>query len=255
MNTEEKTKIELTRTEEKGGQKESQNSVGQVLSVIERAASNPDVDVTKMQALLDMQLKVMDKQAEIEFNDAMARMQQDIPVIRKNGKIEFTDKNGQIQSHPFAKYEDIDRAIRPLLLREGFSLAFTTDWSEAGAQVTGILRHKSGHTQEAKTRLPLDTSGSKNNLQAMGSTISYAQRYLVKMLLNIVAEGEDDDGVRFDTISLTDAAEIDQLVKETKADKAKFLKFMGVSDVRDIRTTDLKKARNALNTKKANANS
>ncbi len=42
--------------------------------------------------------------------------------------------------------------------------------------------------------LPLDTSGSKNNIQGMGSSLTYGKRYLVTAMLNIVTEGEDKDG-------------------------------------------------------------
>jgi hypothetical protein len=42
--------------------------------------------------------------------------------------------------------------------------------------------------------LPLDTSGSKNNVQAVGSSTSYGKRYTATLLLNIRTKGEDDDG-------------------------------------------------------------
>ena len=42
--------------------------------------------------------------------------------------------------------------------------------------------------------LPPDVGPGRNALQAMGSTLSYAKRYLAEMLFNIVRENEDDDG-------------------------------------------------------------
>ena len=41
--------------------------------------------------------------------------------------------------------------------------------------------------------LPLDTSGSKNGVQAVGSTVSYGKRYAICALLNI-STGDDTDG-------------------------------------------------------------
>jgi len=42
--------------------------------------------------------------------------------------------------------------------------------------------------------LPLDNSGSKNAVQAVGSSVSYGKRYVMAALLNITTRGEDDDG-------------------------------------------------------------
>ena len=60
--------------------------------------------------------------------------------------------------------------------------------------MTGVLRHRAGHEEEAEIELPADASGDKNPVQAVGSTMSYGQRYVTRMLLNLTSRGEDDDG-------------------------------------------------------------
>ncbi|MNO71030.1 ERF superfamily protein [compost metagenome] len=60
--------------------------------------------------------------------------------------------------------------------------------------VTGILMHRAGHREQTTMLLPLDTSGSKNAVQALGSSVSYGKRYVLCALLNITTRGEDDDG-------------------------------------------------------------
>jgi len=40
----------------------------------------------------------------------------------------------------------------------------------------------------------VDTSGSKNGVQAVASSVSYGKRYTAGLLLNITTTGEDDDG-------------------------------------------------------------
>lgn len=217
------------------------------LSVIERAAIDPKVDVLKMEKMLDMQERILNKQAEMSFNQAMTRLQPKLPTIAHKSQIAF---KGTVQS-TYAKYEDIDEVIRPLYTAEGFSLSFNTEVSDGGAIVIGTLSHEAGHSRTASIPLPLDSSGSKNNIQAMGSTISYGKRYLVGMLLNIVTKGEDDNGQASDVLSIEDAAKIDLRIVEVKADKKKFLDFMGVDDVRKIRMKDFGKALNALASKEA----
>ncbi len=60
--------------------------------------------------------------------------------------------------------------------------------------MTGALRHEAGHKEEATLELPVDTTGDKNAVQAVGSTMSYGQRYVARMLLNLTSRGDDDDG-------------------------------------------------------------
>lgn len=228
---------------------EPQNISGSMLTMIATAASNPNVDVDKMQALLDMQMKMMDRQGEIEFSQAMARL--NFPVIHHKAAI----KHGGKLISTYARYEDIDAIIRPIYSAQGFSVSFNSRKNENGTiTYTGRLSHAGGFSQTAEMDLPADSSGAKNAIQALGSTISYAKRYLVSMLLNITTTGDDDDGEgATETVDTEQAATIDTLIRASKTDRPKFLHYMGVADVRDIRAADYAKAINALNAKQKKA--
>ncbi len=60
--------------------------------------------------------------------------------------------------------------------------------------VTATVTHKDGHAKQTTGLFPFDTSGSKNQIQAVGSAISYGKRYMQNTLLNITTHNEDDDG-------------------------------------------------------------
>ena len=230
------------------------DTTGGFLSVIQSVVENPNMNPDVIHRLIDAQERVMGKNAEISFNQAMSRLQPQLPRIEKRGKIDFVSKKDNTrQTTPYAKYEDIDAAIRPLLAGEGFSLSFNTEFGDHGVTAYGTLAHREGHHRTASIRLPLDTSGSKNNIQAMGSTISYAKRYLVGMLLNIVTVDEDDDGVMggLDPIDDTQRAEIEALIKRTDTETAKFCEAMGFDDIETMHKRDYKKAVNALKAKEA----
>ncbi len=220
-----------------------------VLSIVGKLVESQSIDVYKVHKLLEMQERIMAKNAEMAFNRAMAQMQPELPEIKHTAKIEH---KGTLIS-TYAKYEDIDREIKPFYSKHGFSISFDSKQSEKGVIYFGTLSHVEGHSRTAEMILPADTSGAKNSLQAMGSTISYAKRYLVGMLLNLVTVGEDDDGKSSTkVITHEQAVEIDVLLRETSANRDKFLKdFMGVDDVRNIRAQDYQKAINALQAKKA----
>lgn len=168
-----------------------ESSATAIIQVIERAASNPDVDIDKMERLLQMQERILSRNAEAAFNTALAQMQNDLPVIEENGAIR--NKYGEVQSK-YAKFEDINEAVKPIMREHGFAISFRTAFEGGEVVVTGVLTHESGHREESAVKLPADASGNKNNVQGWGSSISYGKRYTMNALLNITSRGEDNDG-------------------------------------------------------------
>lgn len=166
-----------------------------VLAIIERAATNPAIDVDKLERLLLMQERIVERDAKAAFSSAMANLAPALPVIDENGAIK--NNAGQVQS-TYAEWEDINDAIRPLLQEHGFMLFFKPGVAADGkVTVTGVLRHREGHDEEATVTLPHDASGSKNGVQAVGSSLSYGKRYAAISLLNITSRARrdrDDDG-------------------------------------------------------------
>lgn len=226
-----------------------------VLSIIAKAAADPAVDVAKMQALLDMQRQLMADQSRAEFNEAMARLQPRLPRIAKKGDVKYPVRKGDDdgpKKHAFffARIEDIDDAIRPLLNDEGFSLSGDTIPQPDGRIiVTTTLLHRGGHSKTVQIGpLPLDTSGGKNNVQALGSTYSYGYRYGQRALLNLVFEGDDDDGVRGGQEFISDASVkvLSDLLIETKSDLGKFCALFSVGGLPEIQVADYPAAVNAL---------
>jgi hypothetical protein len=71
-------------------------------------------DVATLEKLLSMNERIMAKNAEIAFNQAMARLQQKLPIIHQASQIKHGDK----LIARYAKYEDIDRQIRHLYVAE-----------------------------------------------------------------------------------------------------------------------------------------
>jgi hypothetical protein len=59
--------------------------------------------------------------------------------------------------------------------------------------VTCIISHRDGYFEETTLSAGRDESGSKNSIQAVGSTLTYLQRMTLKAALGLAA-AEDDDG-------------------------------------------------------------
>lgn len=156
-----------------------------IISVIERAALDPNVDIDKMERLLAMQERIMEREAGIEFAAAFSEMQAELPEI---------PKLGEGHNSNYAKWEDINEIIRPILAKYGFSISFTNGIDDGKQAVTCILLHRAGHSKQTTLALPTDLSGNKTNVHGIASSVSYGKRYAASALLNLVSRGEDDDG-------------------------------------------------------------
>lgn len=162
-----------------------------VLQIIQQVAMSPNADIDKMERLMVMHQNIQALQAKQHYDEALAAMQEELPVIGERGGIK--DKYGRVQS-TYALWEDINEMIKPVLARHGFALSFRTPRNERGIEVEGVLSHRAGHRETTSLVLPADSSGSKNSVQAVASSVSYGKRYTAGALLNFTTTGEDDDG-------------------------------------------------------------
>jgi hypothetical protein len=227
-----------------------------LISMIERAARDPNVDIDKMERLFQMHERIDRQRAKSAYLAALAAMQPELPVVEKNGSISRTAKDDSgvkkaAKSTKYAKWEDVVEAIAPVLAKHGFSLSFRIK-QEARVEVTGVLGHRDGHSEETSMSLPIDDSGAKNNLQGWGSSVSYGKRYTAFALLNIVARGEDNDGNGADD-KPTDAKleDIFKLIDDTKSDRTWFLEKYSVESFDDLNGKQRNEIKSGLTAKLA----
>jgi hypothetical protein len=163
-----------------------------VVSMFERAAKDKDVDAGKLEKLISLQERIMRVNAEAAFNRAFVAMVLEIPEVDRKGQIK--NREGAIQSR-YSRFEDIQRVVKPILKAHGFYMGFRSEWPAPGfVKVIGILTHVDGHSRESEFMALGDSSGNKNDIQALGSSVSYGRRYTTIDLLNITCKGVDDDG-------------------------------------------------------------
>ena len=171
-----------------------------VLAVISRASTDPNVDIDKMERLLEMLTTMRAKDAEMAYRADMSKLQAAMPTIKERGKIMV---KGELRS-TYAKFEDILEATKPILKKYGFSVAFRSEYPGDKICIIGTISHKGGHSESTPIELPLDVSPGKNTVQMVGSSTSYGMRYAYRMLLNIASTGDDDDGNSADPSSAPD---------------------------------------------------
>lgn len=165
-----------------------------ITSAVVQLASDPQVDVVKLERLIGLQRSVQADQAARAFHAAFAKMQPHLPEIGERGDIIVKG----VKRSSYAKLEDIHRAIKPILAEHGFGIRHRSEWPEDKPgiiRIVGILSHEHGHSEQTVFEAPADKSDYRTDIQSMGSTVSYGRRYTTLEVLNISTRGMDDDGV------------------------------------------------------------
>ena len=159
--------------------------------------------IETIERLAALQDKMLAREGELAFNAAMNRAQTAL------GPVGADLTNPQTKSK-YASYQALDRAIRPVYSREGFSLSFDTADSPLAehARVLCYVSHASGHTRTYHIDMPNDGKGAKGGdvmtkTHAQGAAMSYGMRYLLKMIFNIAVGEDDTDGNSYTDLSAT----------------------------------------------------
>jgi hypothetical protein len=224
------------------------------LSVIERIMTDPNASVERANQAFDFFQKVSAAEARKAFDAAMADAKAEIPPIVKNRVVEFATDKG-LTSYRHEDLAGIARVIDPILSKHGLSYRFrTTSNPNEPICVTCIVSHRLGYSEENSLTAGRDESGRKNSIQAIGSTITYLQRYTLKAALGLSASHDDDGRAASEhddgPITSEQVDELIALADEVRADKAKFCKFYKIDSFADIRASKFEAAKAALNAKR-----
>lgn len=214
------------------------------MQFIAQAIQQPDFNVENLEKLMDLQERYEDRQAIRAFNAALANFQDEVPRINR-------DKKGG-HNIMYAPLDTIMKTIQPFLSKHGLSVRFSTKFFENAQYIEAIctVSHKDGHAEQSTITVPVDSKMVANSSQKMGSANSYAKRYALANALNLAFTEDDDDAAGlYETVTEDQATEIEDLIKETKSDRAAFLKWAGVSSVDDIPQKHYKSAVSTLRRK------
>lgn len=193
---------------------------------VERGANIETLD-----RLMGLQERWEKNQARKEFDAAIAEAKKNIkPVV----------KNRAGHNTRYADFAAVANAVDGPLSDAGLSYRFRTHQEAGVIQVTCVLSHRAGHSEENTIVGPADTSGSKNAIQAIGSTLTYLQRYSLMQAVGLAAT-VDDDARGADTGELLGAEQVEEmreLIVDRGVDLPKFLKWAKVEKIEDIRTAN-----------------
>lgn len=209
-----------------------------IMSLIERAATDANFDVAKMEKLLEMRERQQAINAKEAFNRAFVAAKKRIKPLARNKRNQQTNSN-------YSDLEAIADAIDPILADHGFAPTFGTADSKRDGyyKIVCDLLHEDGHEKRYEADIPEDATGikgtaNKTATHAFGSSTTYGRRYLKLMIFDIATH--DDDGNRAsqrkadETVGPEQMTVLDDLLTRTGSDRAKFYAYAKVEGMADI---------------------
>lgn len=180
--------------------------------------------------LMDLQDRYEKTEARKAFDEAIAAAKAEIKPVVKNR-----------EGHNKKKYADIAAiadAVDPIISKFGLSYRHSSTQTDR-ISVTCKLSHKLGYFEETTLSAQPDATGSKNEIQALGSTLTYLQRYTLVLALGLSSAEHDDDGrgagrVNDGPITPEQAEQIQLFIVQRNFKIKPFCNVMKVPSIADI---------------------
>lgn len=163
-------------------------------SALLQLAVQQNLDIDKLEKLMQLQERWQAQQARKQFLSAMSQFQANCPALEKTKRVDFTSKSGSRTRYSYAPLGEINEKIKKPLADAGLSYRYEIKEKENKLIVTCIVSHLLGHSEKTEMEANKDDSGGKNDIQQRGSSITYLQRYSLIAALGISTADEDIDG-------------------------------------------------------------
>ena len=147
----------------------------------------------QLDKMMDLQDRWDQKQARKAYVEAMTEFKKTAIVITKDKHVSFRTDKGVTEYNHATLGNVVETTIRELA-EYGISHAWDPKRVGDRVVVTCTLTHRMGHSESVTLEAPLDTSGGKNNIQAMGSAVSYLERYTLLAITGLSTKEMDDAG-------------------------------------------------------------
>lgn len=205
------------------------------MDMLDRALSSGATPET-IEKFMAMAERYEQGQARKAFENALASTRSKLKPIERNAK-----------GHNEKRYVSLDAiaaAVDPILAEFGLSYRYRSQQTPTLITVTCIL-FGHGHSEESTLSGPADTSGNKNAIQSIGSTLTYLQRYSLAQALGLAAASDDDGRAASNAGGFVDEAQLETIqrrIVDVGVDIANFCKVMKVASVDQVLAKDFKTA-------------
>jgi len=186
-----------------------------------------------LERMFDLDIKAKERQAKEAYYKAMAWWASDAPVIIKDKEVSYKAGSGTT-AYKHAGLANVAQAINTSMSQYGLHATWGTDQSEGKITVKCVVTHELGHSESTSLTADADTSGSKNPIQAIGSTVSYLSRYTILALTGLATHEQDTDGITGEPEEVINDqcyADLKSLISEVGANEVQFCKFLKIKSL------------------------
>lgn len=199
--------------------------------ILDKTLKN-DIDMDCLECFITLREK--ERQSGQNFDHDLSAIQMEYQEIQKN----------TTNTHTNSQYTTLDRYIdtaKNILSKYHVTLFFRIKEQSLDSVIIEMtLKHSSGKNISTEGKFPIDAKGRKLDTQSVGSTITYAHRYLLGILLNVASKGDackqdDTDGNKL--IKKASSQQINKiriLIEQTQSQEAKALSYVKVKKLDDM---------------------
>lgn len=230
---------------------------GGLLVMIERLATNPALNVEVFDRLLLARRQEEDRAAERAFNLAMSVAKGELQPVLKTRDVDFqSQKPGSARTkYKYENFADVARVVDPVFAAHGLAYRFAVEQGGDLVKVTCIVSHSDGYSERVKLESKVDPgSTGMSMVQALGSALTYLQRYGLRAAIGLAAAVDDDGrgaGGASPKISIEQANELQKLIDDTGRSQATLLRLVGVDEVVEMTVDQFTRAKEVLGLAKA----
>lgn len=153
-----------------------------------------NVPIETLERLMDLQERWQTGQAKSAYLKAMSLFQSICPELKKTKKVNYSSKSGGNVKYEYIPLATITKSIRESLSECGLSYRWEFEDKDNLIICYCIVSHIDGHSEKTFMSAGKDTTGSKNDIQSIGSTRTYLQRYSLIGALGLSTADLDNDG-------------------------------------------------------------
>jgi len=172
---------------------EIQKNDSPLMTAASLVAADGNMDVVKLKELLDVQERWEAIEAKKAYVQAMSDFKANPPEILKDKNVHYQTSKGAT-NYKHATLHNVTTKINAELSKHGLTASWLTSQENGSIKVTCKITHIMGHSEETCLSAPPDATGSKNVIQAIGSTVTYLERYTLLALTGLATYDQDDDG-------------------------------------------------------------
>lgn len=204
--------------------------------IIEKAIAQ-GVEPEALEKLLAMQERFEANEARKAYVKAMGAFKAKPPKIIKDTTVEFGTTK-----YKHAKLAQVTEKVGAAMSEHGLTASWQTDQAENGSiSVTCKVTHELGHSESTSLVSAPDNSGGKNSIQAIGSAVSYLQRYTLLAICGL-ATYDDNDGVANELVDEAQLSTLTDLMAAHDVNESKFMEYWRISELSELWASNFERA-------------